>query len=92
MSSINNVASLILLNGKFHTVDREKPLANAVAIKDGKFLAVGTENEVMQFADAQTQVVDLHGHTAIAGLNDSHLHVISGGVNYKLELCWEGVT
>ncbi|MBU9850471.1 MULTISPECIES: amidohydrolase [Rahnella] len=91
MNSINNVASLILLNGKFHTVDREKPLANAVAIKDGKFLAVGTENEVMQFADAQTQVVDLHGHTAIPGLNDSHLHLIRGGLNYNLELRWEGV-
>lgn len=88
---MNIIASLILINGKFHTVDREKPLASAVAIKDGKFLAVGTENEVMQFADAQTQVVDLHGHTAIPGLNDSHLHLIRGGLNYNLELRWEGV-
>ncbi|MGH8466680.1 MAG: amidohydrolase family protein, partial [Pseudomonas sp.] len=88
---MTSFASLILLNGKFHTVDREKPLANAVAIKDGKFLAVGTENEVMQFADAQTQVVDLQGHTAIPGLNDSHLHLIRGGLNYNLELRWEGV-
>lgn len=88
---MTSFASLILINGKFHTVDREKPLANAVAIKDGKFLAVGTENEVMQFADASTQVVDLHGHTAIPGLNDSHLHLIRGGLNYNLELRWEGV-
>lgn len=40
-------AELILLNGKFHTVDRENPLAEAVAIRDGKFLAVGSEAEVM---------------------------------------------
>ena len=88
---MNSFASLILINGQFHTVDREKPRANAVAIKDGKFLAVGTENEVMQFADAQTEVVDLQGHTAIPGLNDSHLHLIRGGLNYNLELRWEGV-
>ncbi|QLK63506.1 amidohydrolase family protein (plasmid) [Enterobacteriaceae bacterium Kacie_13] len=88
---MNSFASLILINGKFHTVDREKPLADAVAIKDGKFLAVGTENEVMQFADGQTQVIDLQGHTTIPGLNDSHLHLIRGGLNYNLELRWEGV-
>ena len=86
-----NNASLILTNGKFHTVDRENPLATAVAIKDGKFLAVGSEAEVMQFAGEATQVVDLQGHTGIPGLNDSHLHLIRGGLNYNLELRWEGV-
>lgn len=40
-------AELILLNGKFHTVDRENPVADAVAIRDGKFLEVGTAAEVM---------------------------------------------
>jgi len=86
-----NSASLILTNGNFHTVDREKPLATAVAIKDGKFLAVGSEAEVMQFAGNDTKVVDLKGHTGIPGLNDSHLHLIRGGLNYNLELRWEGV-
>lgn len=86
-----NNASLILTNGKFHTVDRENPLATAVAIKDGKFLAVGSEAEVMQFAGNDTRLVDLKGHTGIPGLNDSHLHLIRGGLNYNLELRWEGV-
>lgn len=84
-------ASLILTNGKFHTVDREKPTATAVAIKDGKFIAVGIEAEIMQFADAATQIVDVQGTTGIPGLNDSHLHLIRGGLNYNLELRWEGV-
>ena len=84
-------ASLILTKGKFHTVDREKPQATAVAIKDGKFIAVGSEAEVMQFADASTQIVDVQGSTGIPGLNDSHLHLIRGGLNYNLELRWEGV-
>jgi len=86
-----NSASLILTNGNFHTVDRENPLATAVAIKDGKFLAVGSEADVMQFAGNDTKVVDLKGHTGIPGLNDSHLHLIRGGLNYNLELRWEGV-
>lgn len=86
-----NTASLILTNGKFHTVDSEKSLATAVAIKDGKFIAVGSEAEVMQFADTATQIVDVQGSTGIPGLNDSHLHLIRGGLNYNLELRWEGV-
>lgn len=36
-------------------------------------------------------MIDLHGHTAIPGLNDSHLHLIRGGLNYNTELRWEGV-
>jgi len=88
---MSNSASLIITNGKFHTVDREAPTAQAVAIRDGKFLAVGSENDVMQHAGPETQVIDLHGHTAVPGLNDSHLHLIRGGLNYNLELRWEGV-
>ncbi|WP_434155469.1 amidohydrolase [Pseudomonas sp. JZ134] len=84
-------ADLILHNGRFHTVDREKPQASAVAIKDGRFLAVGTDAEVMAHRGAATQVIDLQQRTSIPGLNDSHLHLIRGGLNYNLELRWEGV-
>ncbi|SDX23570.1 hypothetical protein SAMN04515617_102143 [Collimonas sp. OK242] len=82
---------LILMNGCFHTVDREKPQASAVAIKDGKFLAVGDTDEVMRHRTASSRVIDLNGRTVIPGLNDSHLHLIRGGLNYNLELRWEGV-
>lgn len=84
-------ASLILTNGQFHTLDKENPLAEAVAIKDGKILAVGTTAYAMSFAGEGSQRVDLKGHTVIPGLNDSHLHLIRGGLNYNLELRWEGV-
>lgn len=84
-------ASLILTNGQFHTLDSEAPLAEAVAIKDGKIIATGNESWVMSFASGETQRVDLKGHTVIPGLNDSHLHLIRGGLNYNLELRWEGV-
>ncbi|MFJ2990469.1 amidohydrolase [Collimonas sp. NPDC087041] len=84
-------ADMILLNGRFHTVDKTQPLASAVAIQDGKFIAVGDAEEVMRHRSATTQVVDLNGRTVVPGLNDSHLHLIRGGLNYNLELRWEGV-
>ncbi len=84
-------ADLILFNGRFHTVDRENPEATAVAIKDGRFVAVGSDAQVMAARSTGTQVIDLKGRCAIPGLNDSHLHMIRGGLNYNLELRWEGV-
>ncbi|HSX69873.1 MAG TPA: amidohydrolase family protein, partial [Pseudomonas sp.] len=82
---------LILYNGRIHTVDREKPKASAVAIHDGRFVAVGDDAEVMALRGGNTRVVDLQKRTVIPGLNDSHLHLIRGGLNYNLELRWEGV-
>lgn len=84
-------ADLILHNGRFHTVDRDNPTATAVAIKDGKFLAVSNDAEAMLHRGSATQVIDLQKRTVIPGLNDSHLHLIRGGLNYNLELRWEGV-
>ncbi|GAB3374313.1 amidohydrolase [Massilia agri] len=84
-------APLILINGRFTTLDREHPNASAVAIQDGKFLAVGDLEHVMRHRREDSQVIDLNGRTAIPGLNDSHLHLIRGGLNYNLELRWEGV-
>ncbi|KPC27847.1 Uncharacterized protein ABJ99_0345 [Pseudomonas syringae pv. cilantro] len=62
---------LILFNGKFHTVDHAKPEATAVAISEGRFVAVGSDAEVMALRAGATQVIDLQKHTAIPGLNDS---------------------
>ncbi|WP_223504459.1 amidohydrolase [Pseudomonas sp. GL-RE-29] len=84
-------ADLILYNGRLHTVDRKKPQASAVAIKDGHFVVVGSDAQAMALQGPGTQIVDLHGRTVIPGLNDSHLHLIRGGLNYNLELRWEGV-
>jgi len=52
---------------------------------------VGTDRDVMGHRGAQTEVVDLNQRTVIPGLNDSHLHLIRGGLNYNLELRWDGV-
>lgn len=84
-------ADLILVNGRFTTLDRANPEPEAVAIEGGRFAAAGDRNDVMRLAGPSTRIVDLQGRRAIPGLNDSHTHLIRGGLNYNLELRWEGV-
>lgn len=84
-------AQTILYNGKVHTVDRDHPAAAAVAITDGKFVAVGDDKTIMQLANEDTVLIDLKQKTVIPGINDSHTHLIRGGLNYNLELRWDGV-
>jgi hypothetical protein len=87
----SSMARTILMNGKFATLDPARPRASAVAIRDGVFEAVGSDDEVMRLADADTRVINLEKRTVIPGLNDSHTHVIRGGLHYNMELRWEGV-
>ncbi len=82
---------LILINGKFATLDRANPQADAVALTGGKFTAVGTRDDVMRLAGSGTEVIDLRGRRVIPGLIDSHMHIIRGGLNYNMELRWDGV-
>jgi predicted amidohydrolase YtcJ len=84
-------ADLIVRNARISTVDRTRPQAQALAVADGRFIAVGDEDEVMPLADSRTRMIDAHGRRLIPGLIDSHIHVIRGGLNYNLELRWDGV-
>ncbi len=84
-------ADLILTNGQIATQDDRRSFAKAVAIKDERLIAVGSEREVLAYQNNQTQVIDLAGRTVIPGLNDSHIHLIRGGLNFNLELRWDGV-
>jgi predicted amidohydrolase YtcJ len=83
---------LILRKGRITALDRARPRASAVAVKNGIIAAVGTDDEIMRLAAPGTRVVDLAGHRLIPGLNDSHTHLIRGGLNYLLELRWDGVS
>ena len=85
-------ADRIYVNGRFTTLDKDKPAADAVAIRDGRFLCVGTREEVMRHAGITTSVTDLGGRLVLPGLHDSHLHLIRGGLNYNMELRWDGVS
>ncbi|KAB0459277.1 amidohydrolase [Agrobacterium radiobacter] len=82
---------LILHNGQLTTLDRTNPSATAVAIKDGLFLQVGADGDIMRLAGPQTKIIDLKGKRVLPGLIDNHTHVVRGGLNYNMELRWDGV-
>ncbi|MBN9265176.1 MAG: amidohydrolase, partial [Hyphomicrobium sp.] len=82
---------LILHNGQITTLDRANPSATALAIKDGKFSAVGSDKEVVPLAGPATKLVDLAGRRVMPGLCDNHTHVVRGGLNFNMELRWDGV-
>jgi predicted amidohydrolase YtcJ len=82
---------LIVRNAKVVTIDPARPAARAFAVRGDRFVAVGDEREIMPLAEASTRVIDAGGRTVIPGLNDSHTHVIRGGLHYNMELRWDGV-
>ncbi|MEH2484605.1 putative amidohydrolase YtcJ [Bradyrhizobium sp. AZCC 2230] len=84
-------SNLVLHNGLIATLNRSNPSASAAAIRDGKFVAVGSDREVLALAGAGTKVVDLKGRRVLPGLIDNHLHIIRGGLNFNMELRWDGV-
>ena len=86
-----NKADLILHNATIATQNERRSLAEALAIKGNRFLAVGTEKEVRAYRGDNTEIIDLNRRTVIPGLNDTHTHLIRGGLNYNMELRWDGV-
>lgn len=82
---------LILRNAKITTLDEQSSEAQAIAIADGKVVKTGSDDDIMRLSNSTTKVIDLNGRRVIPGLNDSHLHIIRGGLNYNMELRWEGV-
>src|ERR1051325_6804029 len=89
--SMNSKASpeLILVNGRITTLDPKHPDATSLAIKNGRIVGVDDAEDYER--GPNTKVIDLKGRCVIPGLNDSHLHVIRGGLNYNMELRWDGV-
>lgn len=83
--------NLILHNGKITTLDKKQPEVSALAIAEDKVVALGNDAEIMRLADNTTQVIDLNQRRVIPGLNDSHLHIIRGGLHFNMELRWDGV-
>jgi predicted amidohydrolase YtcJ len=83
-------ADVILHNAKIAT-NSNPSFVGAIAIADGKIVATGSEREIRHMHGAAARVIDAKGRTVIPGLNDSHMHPIRGGLNYNMELRWDGV-
>ena len=77
----NSAADLIIHNGKIVTVDNDFSIAEAAAVKDGKFMQVGTEDSVLERAGPDTTIMDLNGKTVLPGFNDTHSHMTTMGIN-----------
>tara|TARA_R110002020_G_scaffold81120_2_gene201816 strand:- start:9243 stop:11039 length:1797 start_codon:yes stop_codon:yes gene_type:complete len=85
------IADLIVVNAKVAIMDKERTFTEAIAIKDGNVFASGTTQEILNWQNGKTMVIDAKGRTLIPGLNDSHLHLSRGGRFYNAELRWDGV-
>ena len=83
-------AETIIYNAKIAT-NGVPSFVEAVAIGNGKIIATGKNDEILRQRGPETKVIDGKGRTVIPGLNDSHMHPIRGGLNYNMELRWDGV-
>src|SRR5262249_40124302 len=68
-------ADTVFLNGNIYTVNERQPHAQAVAVKSGRIVFVGSNDQSKQYTGPNTRVVDLHGDTVVPGMTDSHYHL-----------------
>jgi predicted amidohydrolase YtcJ len=85
-------ADTVLLDGKIVTLDAAMPVAEALAVRDGRIIAVGRSSDIRALAGPVTRVIDLQGRTVIPGLIDSHMHAIRAALFYATEVNWIGTT
>ncbi|WOF42986.1 amidohydrolase [Sphingopyxis indica] len=82
---------VLLLHGKVLTVDKNNSVAQAIAIRHNRIIAVGTDHEIMALRCEGARIVDLHGRTVIPGLTDAHIHAIRGGQSFDFEEHWNDI-
>jgi predicted amidohydrolase YtcJ len=90
--AFSQVAETVFVNGKILTVDSQSSIRQALAVRDGKIAAVGSNADVRKFAGSGTRTIDLQGRTMIPGLIDSHLHAIRAALSFSTEVNWIGAT
>ncbi len=81
----SNIADTILINGQIYTMEADATWVEAVAIRDGKYIDVGSNNDIQKWVGSSTEVINLDGAFAMPGINDAHIHPIMGGVKTLFE-------
>jgi predicted amidohydrolase YtcJ len=79
----SSTADVILIQARIYTVNPQQPWAEALAIRDGKILAVGKEDEISQYRGTSTKVIDAKGRLVLPGFTDCHVHFMDG--SFSLE-------
>lgn len=80
----------VLVNGKILTVDAEFSTREALAVRDGKIVAVGSNANIRKLAGPKTRTIDLRGRTVVPGLIDSHMHATRAALSFSTEVNWIG--
>lgn len=88
--STARACDLILRGGRITTLDATQPEVTAIALEGDRIVYTGSDEGAERLRRADTRVVELGGRRVVPGLNDSHTHVIRGGLTYNAELRWEG--
>jgi hypothetical protein len=83
-------ADTVLVNGKIATLDRQSSVAQALAVRGGRIVAVGSAADIRRLTGPNTRVIDVGGRTVIPGLIDSHMHAIRAALSYATEVSWIG--
>lgn len=83
-------AETVLVNGKIATLDRQSSVGQALAVRDGRIVAVGSAADIRRLTGPNTRVIDVGGRTVIPGLIDSHMHAIRAALSYATEVSWIG--
>src|SRR5688572_18580432 len=84
-------ADVILTNGKIITVDERFSIAQAVAVRGDRIVAVGGDQDIARLAGPATRRIDLRGRAIIPGLIDNHMHLLRAGTTWRWEVRWDGV-
>ena len=84
-------ADLIVSNGKIITVDERFTIAQAVAVRGDRIVAVGTNQAIARLAGPNTRRIDARGRAVVPGLIDNHMHLLRAGVTWQQEVRWDGV-
>jgi predicted amidohydrolase YtcJ len=85
-------ADLVVTNGRIATLDAGSRVAQALAVRDGRILAVGSNAEIQALAGPATRQVDAGGRALIPGLIDSHMHSVRAALSYSTEVNWIGAS
>lgn len=84
-----DAATVVLTNGRIYTVNPAEDWAEALAVRAGKLIAVGTNAQAMALAGPQTRVIDLDGRMVMPGIHDTHIHPLDAGLQNNLECSFQ---
>jgi hypothetical protein len=76
-------ADLVLIHARIYTVNAQQPWAEALAIRDGKILAVGTDHEISKYRGTSTKIIDANGRLVLPGFTDCHVHFMDGSFSLQ---------